>query len=179
MRTVPVRFGLMIAMSAVAAGQLVQPGPFGEPIAVRSVPVAGAAIQAGVWRRPASALSRVVAGMRAPRTESQAQPANPPHTPLGAFKVTAYSGPQRGGAYPITASGTRVRAGRTVAVDPKVIPLGTRLYIEGIGERIAEDTGGKVRGRHIDVYMPSVPHARRFGVQRAKVSRLAHPDDKG
>jgi 3D (Asp-Asp-Asp) domain-containing protein len=104
--------------------------------------------------------------------------ADHPRPPLGRFKLTPYSGPQlRGKVKAITASGTAARAGRTVAVDPKVIPLGSRVYIEGIGERIAEDVGGAVKGRHIDVYLASVPQAIRFGVQRAIVSVVAPPKD--
>src|SRR5262249_14731868 len=86
-------------------------------------------------------------------------PADLPEPPLARFKLTAYSGPQLGQAMPITATGTLARAGRTVAVDPKVIPLGSRIFIEGLGERIAEDVGGAVRGKHIDVYLGTVPQA--------------------
>ena len=53
-----------------------------------------------------------------------------------------------------TATGTWPSRG-TIAVDPEVIPLGTRLHIEGYGEGIAEDTGGLIKGDIIDVYMES------------------------
>lgn len=69
-------------------------------------------------------------------------------------------------AYGITASGARVREGRTIAVDPKVIPIGATVYIEGIGLRVAEDTGSAIRGAKIDVYMNDVQQARQFGVKK-------------
>jgi 3D (Asp-Asp-Asp) domain-containing protein len=94
-------------------------------------------------------------------------------TALGDFMLTAYSvGPRSTGKLPsapdygITYSGTRADVRRTVAVDPKVIPIGTHLYIEGIGERIAEDTGGAIKGRHIDVLLSSDEAAIQFGVKR-------------
>jgi 3D (Asp-Asp-Asp) domain-containing protein len=102
-------------------------------------------------------------------------PADLPQPPIGHFKLTAYSGPQLGQPLPITATGTAARAGRTVAVDPSVIPLGSRIYIEGIGERIAEDVGGGIKGHHIDVYLGTVPQARDFGVRRGSVSMVAPP----
>ncbi len=105
-------------------------------------------------------------------------PADLPQAPLGRFKLTAYSGPQLGQALPITATGTTARAGRTVAVDPKVIPLGSKIYIEGIGERIAEDTGGAIKGNRIDVYLGTVPQAHQFGVKRGTVSVIAPPQKK-
>lgn len=112
------------------------------------------------------------------RSTAHVIPADLPEPPLGRFKLTAYSGPQLGQAEPITATGTTARAGRTVAVDPKVIPLGSRIFIEGLGERIAEDVGGGVKGNHIDVYIGTVPQAFRFGVQRGRVSVVAPPRAK-
>ncbi|MCR2807187.1 ubiquitin-like domain-containing protein [Paenibacillus soyae] len=65
--------------------------------------------------------------------------------------------------YGITASGTRVTEGRTIAVDPKVIPIGWWVYIEGIGFRRAEDKGSAVKGNKIDIYFASESHATKFG----------------
>ena len=64
--------------------------------------------------------------------------------------------------YGITASGRRVEHG-IVAVDPSVIPLGTRLYVEGYGFALAADTGSAIRGYKIDLFMYNLNDARRFG----------------
>lgn len=64
----------------------------------------------------------------------------------------------------LTATGTQVTAGRTVAVDPSVIPYGTELYIEGYGWRIAEDCGGAVNNNHIDVVVETHEEAVNLGV---------------
>jgi 3D (Asp-Asp-Asp) domain-containing protein len=81
--------------------------------------------------------------------------------------MTAYtqyhSPPQR------TASGTMPATGRTVAVDPTVIPLGTKLHIEGVGVRIAEDTGRKIKGRKLDLFLSSIGDCTRFGVRSRQV----------
>ncbi|EGS30218.1 3D domain protein [Peptoniphilus sp. oral taxon 375 str. F0436] len=67
-----------------------------------------------------------------------------------------------------TAMGTRARIG-AVAVDPRVIPLGSKLYIESAdgfptyGYAVAEDTGGAIKGRRIDLFYGSNAEARRFG----------------
>lgn len=50
-----------------------------------------------------------------------------------------------------TATGTEITPGRTIAVDPSVIPLGTHVYIDGVGWRVAEDTGGAIKGNIIDL----------------------------
>jgi uncharacterized protein YabE (DUF348 family) len=62
----------------------------------------------------------------------------------------------------ITASGTRAGFG-VIAVDPSVIPLGTKLFIPGYGRAIAGDTGGAIHGHRIDLGMNTVSEAMRFG----------------
>lgn len=95
---------------------------------------------------------------------------------VGEFKVTWYTaGPESTGKTPdhpeygITATGTEVTPGQTIAADWNVLPPGTKVYIEGIGERIVEDSGGAVKGKHVDVYIPSVEEANKRGVSYAKV----------
>lgn len=61
-----------------------------------------------------------------------------------------------------TALGVPVRVG-VVAVDPKLIPLGTRLHIPGYGPGLAADVGTAIKGRIIDLWMPSTAAARRWG----------------
>ncbi|QKG84831.1 DUF348 domain-containing protein [Kroppenstedtia pulmonis] len=61
-----------------------------------------------------------------------------------------------------TATGVMPRRG-TIAVDPSVIPLGTRLYIPGYGQGVAQDTGGAVRGNIIDLFFESRSEAIQWG----------------
>lgn len=90
--------------------------------------------------------------------------------PLGAFTLRAYTQYHEPEEQPSrTATGTLPESGRTVAVDPTVIPFGTKIYIKGIGERIAEDSGAKIKGKQIDVFLPSPEHCRQFGVQSRDV----------
>ena len=70
-----------------------------------------------------------------------------------------------------TASGTWPAVG-TVAVDPQVIPLGTRLWIEGYGEAVAEDTGGLVKGNIIDIYLPTEDQCWQWGRRQVEVRIL-------
>lgn len=75
------------------------------------------------------------------------------------MRATAYSDP--GGT---TAVGAPVQWG-VVAVDPRVIPLGTKLYVDGYGDSTALDTGGAIKGNRIDLYMDSEEAASAWGVR--------------
>ncbi|MBA2940676.1 LysM peptidoglycan-binding domain-containing protein [Paenibacillus sp. CGMCC 1.16610] len=68
--------------------------------------------------------------------------------------------------YGITFSGLKAKEGRTIAVDPAVIPLGSTVFIEGIGIRKAEDIGSAIRGSRIDVFMNDLSQAQEFGVKK-------------
>lgn len=76
--------------------------------------------------------------------------------------------------YGITATGTKAKVG-TIAVDPKVIPLGTKVYIEGLngaknyGYAVAEDTGGAIKGNIIDLYFDTHKETINWGRQQVKV----------
>ncbi len=76
--------------------------------------------------------------------------------------------------YGITRSGTVAKVG-TVAVDPSVIKLGTKLYVEGYGEATAEDTGSAIKGHIIDLFVNTREEALRFGRKKnIKVYILAN-----
>lgn len=91
------------------------------------------------------------------------------------FIATAYS------VEGVGASGKWSRPG-TVAADRSVLPLNSRIRVYGAGkfsgDYTVEDTGGKVDGRHIDLYMPSRAEAKKFGRQRVKVVVLKYGDDE-
>lgn len=86
------------------------------------------------------------------------------------FKLTAYCPCMQccGKTDGITASGTKATEGRTIAVDPNVIPFGTEVIING-HTYIAEDKGGAIKDNRIDVYFDSHQDALEFGVQYADV----------
>ena len=67
-----------------------------------------------------------------------------------------------------TATGTWPSRG-TIAVDPEVIPLGTRLYVDGYGEGVAVDTGGLIKGTRIDVFMETKDEALLWGKRPVEV----------
>lgn len=90
------------------------------------------------------------------------------NTTLTAYTAGMESTGKRPGdpAYGITYSGIKATEGRTVAVDPRIIPLGSTVYIDGIGVRTAEDTGSAIQGARIDVFMNDLLQARSFGVKK-------------
>ena len=55
------------------------------------------------------------------------------------------------------------------AVDPKVVPLGFKIIIEDVGTFTAEDIGGAVKGKHVDILMNTHEEAKQFGVQQHRV----------
>lgn len=57
----------------------------------------------------------------------------------------------------------------TIAVDPKVIPLGSRLWVEGYGFGVAEDTGGAIKGHIVDVFLENEEACREWGRRKVKV----------
>ncbi|MGM0867850.1 MAG: ubiquitin-like domain-containing protein [Bacillota bacterium] len=74
-----------------------------------------------------------------------------------------------------TATGINLKSNpnvKVIAVDPSVIPLGTKVYVEGYGYAVAADTGGAIKGNKIDVFFPSKSDAYRWGRKTIKVKIL-------
>lgn len=96
---------------------------------------------------------------------------------LGEFKITHYCPCSRCcgvGGGKITASGTRPTAGRTVGVNPRLIPYGTKLQIGKTKGYVAEDTGGGIGWYHLDVFCNSHQEALQKGVLHKKVYAITY-----
>lgn len=103
----------------------------------------------------------------------RAQPTTPPEPErelIGTYTSTAYCGCCQccGKSDGITSTGTHAEQGRTVAVDPSVIPYGTRLLIED-NYYIAEDCGGAIQGNRIDIYFDNHQEALDYGIKQVEV----------
>lgn len=90
------------------------------------------------------------------------------------MEATAYTA-ECYGCSGVTATGIDLNADRNkkvIAVDPSVIPLGSRVHVEGYGEAIAGDTGGAIKGNRIDLHMPTKGEALDFGRRTVNITVL-------
>lgn len=95
-----------------------------------------------------------------------------PNKELGKFTLSWYSPKELGKtkAHELrTSTGTIPKEGRTVAVDPKIIPYGSIIYIKNYGYFIAEDCGSKIKGNRIDIYTDSYETAIKNGKKQETV----------
>ena len=107
------------------------------------------------------------AGFSPIATDGTAKPVGP----ATSYVATAYS--LRGK----TASGRMVSRG-LIAADPRFLPLGSRVKLEHpgySGEYLVADTGGMIKGRRIDIWIPSTREAMRFGRRTVKLTVLSYP----
>ena len=92
-----------------------------------------------------------------------------------AVQATAYSGDG------ITATGTVPKRNpgglSTIAVDPRVIPLGTKVYVEGYGYAVAEDTGGAIKNNIIDIFLNSSAECKQWGRRNTNLYVIAYPGE--
>jgi 3D (Asp-Asp-Asp) domain-containing protein len=89
-------------------------------------------------------------------------------------RATAYTADCQG-CIGITATGVDLTANpdaKVVAVDPSVIPLGSKVYVEGYGYATAEDTGSAIKGNRIDIFIPNEQDALNWGVKNVKIQVL-------
>lgn len=108
---------------------------------------------------------------------------------LGKFKLTAYCSckkccgkyaanrpvDENGNEIVYGSTGAQLQAGVSIAVDPRVIPYGTKVVING-HTYVAQDTGGSIKGKKIDVYFDDHQEALDFGVKKAEVFIYAEED---
>lgn len=109
--------------------------------------------------------------VKKPVTNEEVATNQPQSITVVATAYTAYCA----GCSGVTATGLDLRANpnqRVIAVDPNVIPLGSRVHVEGYGEYIAGDTGGAIKGNRIDVFIPDKGAALDFGRKTLKVKVL-------
>ena len=126
---------------------------------------------AGVPRRAGSA-----GGRQAPPLFTSGKagegPAKPGHT--ATFTAYAYCACEKccgkWAQYGLTATGTVPEQGRTVAVDPDVSPLGSQLWIDGVGGYVSEDTGSGIGGHTIDIYHETHAAALEWGKRQVTVT---------
>lgn len=88
--------------------------------------------------------------------------------------ATAYTASCKG-CSGITKTGINLKKNpglKVIAVDPKVIKLGTKVYVEGYGYAVAGDTGGAIKGNKIDVFIPSQSQALKWGRKNVKIKIL-------
>ncbi|NEW01796.1 LysM peptidoglycan-binding domain-containing protein [Bacillus megaterium] len=118
-----------------------------------------------------------------PSTPATTAPSTPAPAPVQESKsvskeitveATAYTA-YCAGCSGITATGIDLRSNpnrKVIAVDPRVIPLGSRVYVEGYGEAIAGDTGGAIKGTRVDLFMASQSSALNWGRKTVKLQIL-------
>ncbi len=88
--------------------------------------------------------------------------------------ATAYTA-HCNGCTGITSTGINLKSNpdvKVIAVDPSVIPLGSKVWVEGYGYAVAGDTGGAIKGNKIDLFIPSKSQAYKFGRKKVRIKVL-------
>ncbi|MGA9468054.1 MAG: LysM peptidoglycan-binding domain-containing protein [Exiguobacterium marinum] len=132
----------------------------GQQFAVKGAAAASVANDAKT-SAPKTSTSKPVTKTASSTTQTQAPASGKTMT----VEATAYT-PYCAGCSGITATGIDVRSNpnqKVIAVDPSVIPLGSKVWVEGYGTAIAGDTGGAIKGNKIDILMPTQEQALNFG----------------
>lgn len=108
---------------------------------------------------------------RGTNSNSSAAPTGGKEFYVTATAYTAYCN----GCSGITATGINLKSNpnlKVIAVDPSVIPLGSKVWVEGYGHAVAGDTGGAIKGNKIDLFVPSKSQAYEFGRKKVRIKVL-------
>jgi 3D (Asp-Asp-Asp) domain-containing protein len=138
--------------------------PYGDAGAVASAAVAAGASVTAI--APTSDGQGYLATTGTAQSTGQSTSAEVVGQSLGSYVVTCYDLRGR------TADGDSAGM-ESVAVDPRVIPLGSHIDIPGVGIRTADDTGGAIIGHHIDIWEPSASACANWGVQDRTIYRVS------
>ena len=157
--------------------KVVQAGQAGEKSAVFKVTyengaeISRALVSETVTKEPVQQIVATGTSVAVAKTASISRGGDFSSSKVINMKTTAYNSEETGSN--ITASGAaavRNSSGySTIAVDPSVIPLGTKVYVEGYGYAIAQDTGGAIHGNIIDLYFNSMSEVNAWGVRYLNV----------
>ncbi|MBM7693416.1 3D (Asp-Asp-Asp) domain-containing protein/LysM repeat protein [Peribacillus deserti] len=153
------------------SSDIIQPG---QNLKVNSVSYSVPPQKTTAASKPAEA--KPVAAQPAAARPTAAQPAAVKQEAAPAkvltVNATAYTADCEG-CSGITATGVNIKENpnaKVIAVDPSVIPLGSKVYVEGYGYATAEDTGGAIKGNRIDVFIPNEQNALNWGTKTVKVT---------
>lgn len=166
-------------LDQLAAQRLAAQRRIEEELAKQQAVLAKQAEEAAAQKASESAIASTPAPTPTPPAASSPQPAQPaPSTPVATggrtltVNATAYSYTQPGLSY-FTADGTDLRVNpQVIAVDPRVIPLGSYVSIPGYGVFLAADTGGDIKGNRIDIHMLTTEAALQFGRRNLTITIL-------
>ncbi|MGE6489509.1 LysM peptidoglycan-binding domain-containing protein [Paenisporosarcina sp. NPDC076898] len=152
------------------SGDLIFPG---DQLVLQGTKVASAhtTVKPASNTAKAPAQSQSTAKASAPAPAAAQTSASDKEMTVTATAYTAYCP----GCSGTTATGIDLRANpdqKVIAVDPSVIPLGSRVWVEGYGEAIAGDTGGAIKGNIIDLFMPNEQDALNWGRKTVKIKVL-------
>ena len=150
------------------SGDLIFPG---DQLVLDGAKVASAHTTAKPASNKAKAPAQSTAKASAPAPTAAQTSASVKEMTVTATAYTAYCP----GCSGTTATGIDLRANpdqKVIAVDPSVIPLGSRVWVEGYGEAIAGDTGGAIKGNIIDLFMPNEQDALNWGRKTVKIKVL-------
>ncbi|WP_240375822.1 peptidoglycan-binding protein [Bacillus piscicola] len=159
--------------ASIAVDGLAGPQTFGALVEAINTPGA----KSTTAKEPAAPKQETKAAASAPKTAPEKAERPDSSQAQGRslqVNATAYTA-DCNGCSGITATGVNLNANRhakVIAVDPNVIPLGSKVHVEGYGTYTAADTGGAINGNRIDIHMPSKSQALNFGRRSLQVTIL-------